>query len=198
MNKKLLLSFLVVLSIGAVLAISLLPNSSFNSDNYYGLDNAIQRPGVLCYQIIYNDGDLSENFCDHNVFYNDGKNYTRDILGGGLDIGPFLNMSLCNATSGGDTCGTPVAGATETFTAIADSDCGLESVQGTYSVNETVNGGWVINNLYTVTAGCGTFITNTSRLTNQSGALFAGAELSPSATLTGGDQINLTWYSTVS
>ena len=66
-------------------------------------------------------GELEVVDCKHNLFFDQGRNYTRALLAGQtLNISVNV-ISLCNATNGtnavtnGTTCGAPVSVASELY-----------------------------------------------------------------------------------
>lgn len=122
--------------------------------------------------------------CDHNVLYNNGRNMTRDMLGNGA-TGVIQNISLCNASA---ACGTPVADATESFTAY--SNCGLGSQQGTYNTIHVSPGNWSVTKTFTST--CDNVNTTATRLTNVTGGIFAGNSFTL-VTLQTNDQLTINW-----
>ena len=132
---------------------------------------------------VYKNGVLVSR--SHNVLYDLGRNFTRDILGSGSLQGPFQNVSLCNAST---VCATPVALATEAFTGY--TNCGLSSQAGTYAALGGVAGNWTITKTFTST--CDSVNTTVTRLTNQTGGIFAGNSFTL-VTLQTNDQLTINW-----
>ena len=143
--------------------------------------------GNVC---VYKNGQLIE--CSHNLLYSNGKNLTRDILGGGANMGAILNISLCNG-SGTTGCGTPVAAATEGFNLY--NNCGLSATNGAYTANTVGDGNWSVAK--TFTASCDSLLVNATRLSNATGSVFAGNTFTL-VTLQTNDQLTINWTLTVS
>lgn len=134
---------------------------------------------------VYKNGELVE--CNHNTLYNTGAAAIKEDLGSGDSNSPFINISLCNATPP-TACGTPVAAATEDFTALATGN--LSQIAGTYG-STTDSGNYSIWYTFTSTATDATTI-NATRLHNSSGANFAGSTFS-AVTLSSGDTLLINW-----
>lgn len=173
--------------------IAILAVSMFSFGYMFGLpetssttSSSLNYEGYVC---ISKNGELIE--CSHNLLYSNGKNMTRDYLGAGSS-GAILNISLCNATSGAG-CGTPVAAGTETFSLY--TSCGLNSAQGTYGAIPNTPGNWSVAKTFTAT--CDSLEINSTRLTNTSGAIFAGNTFSV-VTLQTNDQLTINWTLMVS
>lgn len=171
---------ILAFSIGIVLALSFVYVTDFQSTSGSSQSSSLNYKGYVC---VYKNGELVE--CNHNILFNNGRNMTRDILGnGGLGV-PIQNISLCNATAG---CDTPVAAASEAFTAYVG--CGLGSLTGTYSALNNAPGNWSL--VKTFTSSCDNVIMNSTRLTNSTGGIFAGNTFSL-VTLQTNDQITVNW-----
>lgn len=137
----------------------------------------------------YDGNQLLE--CKHNVFYRNGQNMTRDLLGGG---GNFVReISLCNATQGNAAvgCGTvTVDEDADTFPAY-EAGCGLENASGAYTIlNSFKSGNWTISSTFTST--CANRLINVTRLQNASDSPFAANSFTL-VTLQSSDQLTVNW-----
>lgn len=181
MDKKIVFGGLGILAVTIVLfnLIAFIPTESSSTAT-----NTFTKGSSITIEVI-REGKVIDREESHNVFYNIGANNTRDILGNGASYGAFNNISLCNASAG---CTTPAAAASETFNQY--SSCGLSPAAGTYATVVSSNGNWTINKVFTAT--CDNILTNTTRLMNSTGGLFAGAAFTI-VTLQTNDQLNLTW-----
>lgn len=164
-------SILFALSFGYLLSDGIQGSSSDSSVLHY--------KGYVC---VYKNGEVVS--CDHNLLYDNGKNLTRNALGTGV-VGAILNISLCNATAG---CAGPVAAASETFNTYVN--CGLNSNAGTYAVLNNAPGNWSVSKTFTST--CDSIEVNSTRLSNQTGSVFAGNTFTL-VTLQTNDQLTINW-----
>ncbi len=172
MKKIYMIPMLGIASI-LILAVAL----SFMSVPNTEISEGINYKGSVC---VYKNNELVE--CNHNVLYNKGQNMTRTALGIG-STAPILNITLCNATAG---CGTPVAGATETYNEYGL--CGLAGATGTYAeLGQT--GNWTVSK--TFTSSCDGLLVNVTRLGNNSN-YFAGNSFTL-VTLQNLDQLTINW-----
>ena len=155
-----------------------------NTGSASSQSSSLNYQGSVC---VYKNGNLVD--CSHNLLYNNGQNITRDLLGVGSNS-PILNITLCNASAG---CAAPVAGGSEAFTNF--TGCGLTSAQGTYSALTNAPGNWSV--VKTFTSTCDSITTNSTRLTNVTGGIFAGNTFSL-VTLQTNDQLTINWTLMVS
>lgn len=160
--------------------------------------NSIGYSATVCsYKIPWEEDHYGERQllgCSHNVLYNSGKNMTRDVLGQGLSSGAIINITLCNATIPNGACHTPTAAGTENFTSY--TNCGMDGgTGGTYALIPPNPGNWSVYRTFTST--CDNIMTNATRLSNNSGSIFAGNTFTL-ATLQTNDQILINWTISVS
>jgi len=154
----------------------IIPNKNIGSSTQ---STSLNYQGQVC---VYKNGELVD--CSHNLLYDNGKNITRDILGVGSNA-PILNISLCNATAG---CAVPAAAGSEAFNTY--TNCGLTSVQGTYATLQNAPGNWSVARTFTST--CDGITTNSTRLANVTGGIFAGNTFTL-VTLQNTDQLTINW-----
>lgn len=175
MDKKLLgISLSIFLVLSGVIAYSIVQASTVQT----ALTPNIKTGYNVC---VYKNGELIE--CKHNLVYNTGLDVIKSALTGGT-ASVFLNISLGNGSA-------PVAAATEAFANY--TSCGLQSQQGTLGNLNT--GNWSVYKTFTST--CDNVYVNVTRITNITGAPFAGLQftgttLQSSDTLT----INVTEWAT--
>jgi len=130
---------------------------------------------------IYKNNELISSAS--NLLYTSGKNSIKEMLGSSNQNGPFLNISLCNATAG---CSSPIADASEAFNLL--KGCGFESIEGTYA--STGDGKWTVTKTFTST--CDSVEINSTRLTNVTGGNLAGNNFTL-ATLQNSDTLTINW-----
>jgi hypothetical protein len=117
--------------------------------------------------------------------FNAGKELIEQAVGVG-GVGVVKNITLCNASTDGAGCGTPVVAMTEAYTEFAS--CGFNSTAlGTYKSTDV--GNWSINRTFYAT--CNNLIVNVTRLGNATG-YFAGVSFT-SATLQANDRLDINW-----
>ena len=134
-----------------------------------------QHLGIVCTQYIDCDPETGickepvDNGCDHNILFNAGQNITRDAL---FRVAQKVvqNISICNSSIGAG-CGVPNAGGSEGYTAF--TGCGLASKIGTVGINDVSAGN--ISIFTTFTSTCDNIFSNSTRLTNETGTIFLGA-----------------------
>lgn len=178
--KNILFTGLFLFVIAGIFALSISMNSP--SDD---ISDSITYHSNVC---VYKNGELIQ--CSHNLLYDTGKNAIRSVLGTAGNPGPWLNISLCNATNM-TGCAVPVAGGTENYEQI--NTCGLNAQSGTYAADAT--GNWSVSK--TFTASCNNLNINSTRLMNTTGGLFAGNSFT-TTTLQTNDQITVNWSISVS
>ena len=141
---------------------------------------------VVC--VYKNDEQVGE--CTHNTMMNTGLNWTRDLIGNAGASGAVNVIGLANGTS------AEVATLTDLNARI--TDCGLQLIAGTYTVQTVSQGNWSISKVFTST--CANEVVNTTGLYNSTapGTMFAGKNFEASVTLQSSDQLNVTWYVWVS
>jgi len=175
--KKFILPVFALVLLVSVLAFSM--NSNQSTDDSI----SITYHSNVCKQVTRADGTIEEPDCGHNLLYTSGKELIETYLGDtGGSSDEVDQISLCDAAVG---CETPVVGASETFSVLADR--GLEETTGTYA--SVGDGNWTISNTFTAT---GSVSTNVTRLQNTAGTNFAGNEFTL-VSLESGDQLSITW-----
>lgn len=141
----------------------------------------------VCKQVVRADGTREEAECSHNILYNTGRNITRDKLIGTAGVA-ITNITLCNASTAGTGCATPVAAGNEAYTEFIE--CGLKSNSaGTASVLEDQPGNWTVWKTFTST--CNNMLVNVTRLGNNS-VYFAGNSFTL-VTLQTSDSLTVNW-----
>jgi len=151
----------------------------------------IMYNNMVCKTVKRVDGTVENLGCSHNIFTNQGKNMTRDMLTNYTGLGAVNVIAVGNCTVA-PTCG---ALATETTLSGEWTTCGLGRSQGDYTVAVTSMGNWTIQKQFTST--CNNAYVNDTALSNATSASsafsFAIANFT-TTTLQSGDQITITWY----
>jgi len=185
MNKKyLILSVVVVLIAGSFLAGQFMVGPSIS-----GTANSagVIHGGISCAQITRVDGIVENLGCDHNYFMSEGSEFIADEVATSGSGNAIDWMFLGNGTNWNADLS---AHTDEIF------DCGLNATSITWA---DVGGTGNISATYTWTmTGCSSIVVNTTGLNCSACALgtefFAANNFTSSATLSSGDQLNVTWF----
>lgn len=154
---------------------------SNNPSSQNSFSQGINYESEVC---IFKNNNLVE--CKHNVLYTDGGEAIKENIGNGVDNGPFLNISLCNSSTAGVSCGGVTAGQSESYNLFSAG--GLTQKEGTYFSNG--NGNWTVSATFTATAS--SLTTNVTKLSNRTGSNLSGASFT-AVTLNTDDQITINW-----
>lgn len=151
-----------------------------------GDDGGVQATNVITTRTsacIYING--VEHDCQPNIFFDEGRDYVRDLIGGS-GSGSALNISLCNTSTRGKGCGTPNAANTAGFERY--TTCGLGEIIGTYEPLAE-KGNWTVTATFTNTCST-TLETNVTFLRNVTGTNVTGISFTL-ASLENNDQLTV-------
>lgn len=187
MNKKIFIGIGVVILSGIFLLGSRNIGKNTEKINKVKANGQIEKAGTLLAYLKRN-GSEEWQFLGktHNVFTDEGKNYTKRQLGSEANVLSYVaddvavgNTSVPTATSGS------LPGEL--------TSCGFSRANGTYGNEGT--GKWNVTHVFTST--CDNVPVNTSGLyCSEAGAsydFFVGAELPNPATLYNGDNLKIIW-----
>ena len=186
MNKNYLILLLGIVLVGG----SFLAGQFMVSPSISGTANSagVIHGGISCAQIIRADGVVEDLGCFHNQFMNEGSEYIADEIAT-TGSGDALDQILL-----GNTSDTTNAALTDHPGII--SECGLDPATGINWVDVAGTGNITAN--ATWTASCASIVVNTTGLNCSTCAAatnyFAGNNFTSAATLSSGDQLNVTWF----
>ena len=181
-QKMLITTLLVAFSVVAASIWSFGATTSVQSESTSGGTEGIGYHSMV---EVYKNGELVSR--QHNVLFIGGNETIETALKGGT-IGNVSVISLCNATTLGETsaCATPISAGTAAFKDF--TGCGLTNATGLISDRGTGN----YSASYEWTSTCDNRVTNVTLLTNGT-TNFAGTTFT-SVTLQTNDKLNVTWY----
>ncbi|MHA1852612.1 MAG: hypothetical protein ACTSUF_03785 [Candidatus Heimdallarchaeaceae archaeon] len=185
MNKNYSLLVLVVVLVGGAFLAGQFTSTVTTSGTMSG--QGVIHGGLSCYQVIRADGTVEDLGCSHNYFMTEGKKFLADEIGTDASTNDVDMMFLGNGTS----WDTDLSSHTnEIF------GCGLDATSITWTDHDATNGNITASHLWTST--CNNIVVNTTGLNcstcSSDTEFFAGNDFTQSATLSNGDQLNVTWY----
>ena len=185
MNKKQIVKYILSITIIATVLVGL-SGINLTTNTVTSSVSGISYNSAVCKVVTRADGKVEDLGCSHNLFSNQGKNITRDLIGSYTGLAAVTVIGLGN-TSGATTAGTNLGGLI--------SDCDLQAQVGTYSLTDSSVGNWTIQKQFT--SGCSGLVVNSTALYNATAAgtgNYFAANNFTSTTLQANDQITITWY----
>lgn len=192
MNKKQIVKYFIPVAIIVAALIGLSGLNIVTTTTSTAAASGIAYHSAVCKLVTRADGSVEDLGCSHNLFANQGKNITRDLLGS------YSSLAAVNVIGLGNGSGA-VGSATNLQGLISDSNCQLQAQAGTFAVTDTSVGNWTIQKQFTNL--CTSVVVNSTAMYNNTAAgvnNYFAANNFTSTTLTTNDQITITWYIWVS